>query len=40
MIRIGNKIEGKKYAKRIAAYVIIQREEDDKIGIATDGEYF
>lgn len=41
MVRIGEKIQGKKYTKRIAAYVIIQREEDNKIGIATANEdYF
>lgn len=40
MVRIGKKVEGKKYTKRVAAYAIIKREEDNKIGIATDGEYF
>ncbi len=40
MIRIGNKIEGEKYTKRYAAYSIIERKEDNKIAIATDGEFF
>lgn len=35
-------MEGIKYTKRIGAYVIIEREEDNKIGIATtiEGDYF
>lgn len=40
MIRIGKKIEGLKYTKRPAVYSIIERNEDDKIAIATDGTYF
>jgi len=41
VIRIGKKIEGKKYTKRTAAYAIIKRENDNKIGIATaNGDYF
>ena len=40
MKRIGKKVEGTKYTKRPGAYAIIEREEDDKIAIATDGEYF
>ncbi len=40
MKRIGKKIEGLQYIKRPGAYAIIEREEDDKIAIATDGEYF
>lgn len=40
MKRIGKKKEGLQYTKRPGAYAIIEREEDDKIAIATDGEYF
>lgn len=40
MKRIGKKIKGLQYTKRPGAYSIIEREEDDKIAIATDGEYF
>lgn len=40
MKRIGKKIEGLQYTKRPGAYAIIERKEDDKIAIATDGEYF
>ena len=40
MKRIGEKIEGLPYTKRHGAYAIIEREEDNKIAIATDGEYF
>lgn len=40
MIRIGNKIEDRKYTKRYAVYSIIERKEDSKIAIATDGEFF
>lgn len=40
MRRIGKKIEGLQYTKRPGAYAIIEREEDNKIAIATDGEYF
>lgn len=35
MIRIGNKIEGVNYTKRPGSYVIIEREEDKKVAIAT-----
>lgn len=38
MIRIGNKVEGIQYTKRYGSYVIIEREEDKKIAIATDGK--
>ena len=40
MIRIGKKVEGVKYTKRFATYVIIERKEDSKIAIATDGTFF
>lgn len=40
MVRIGNKIDGAKYTKRFASYVIVERDEDKKIAIATDGTYF
>lgn len=41
MIRIGKKIEGEKYKKRLGSYVIIEREQDNKIAIATaNGDYF
>ncbi|MCI8290802.1 MAG: NUDIX domain-containing protein [Clostridia bacterium] len=40
MVRIGNKVDGVKYTKRFASYVIIERKEDKKIAIATDGTYF
>lgn len=41
MIRIGKKLEGIPYTKRLGAYAIIQREEDNKVAIATaDGYYF
>lgn len=40
MVRIGKKIDGVKYTKRRAAYVIIEGEDKDKIAIATDGEWF
>lgn len=36
MKRIGKKIESVMYNKRPGAYVIIERDEDDKIAIATD----
>lgn len=36
MKRIGKKIEGAIYNKRPGAYVIIERDEDNKIAIATD----
>lgn len=38
MIRIGKKEEGKKYTKRPGCYVIIERKEDNKIAIATEGK--
>lgn len=40
MIRIGTKIENVQYAKRDGVYAIIERENDNKIAIATDGDYF
>lgn len=41
MIRIGKKIEGEKYNKRISSYAIIEREQDNKIAIATaNGDFF
>jgi len=42
MIRIGRKIEGVNYTKRLGSYVIIEREEDKKIAIATvpEGDKF
>lgn len=40
MKRIGKKIDGIQYTKREGAYAIIKRKQDDKIAIATDGEYF
>ena len=40
MLRIGNKIEGVKYTKRPASYVIIERKEDEKIAIATEGKTY
>ena len=40
MIRIGQKIEGERYIKRPGAYAIIEHKEDDKIAIATDGDWF
>ena len=36
MKRIGKKIEGAIYNKRPGAYVIIERDKDNKIAIATD----
>ena len=36
-IRIGKKIENKEYYKRPASYVIIEREQDNKIAIVTNG---
>lgn len=35
-MRIGKKIENKEYYKRPGAYVIVERDEDDKIAIVTD----
>ncbi len=40
MIRIGKKVEGVIYTKRPASYVIIEREEDRKIAIATEGKTY
>ena len=40
MVRIGKKIDGEKYTKRRAAYVIIEGGDKEKIAIATDGEWF
>lgn len=40
MIRIGNKVEGTKYTKRPASYVIIERKEDKNIAIATEGKNY
>lgn len=40
VVRIGEKVDGVKYNKRFASYVIIERKEDNKIAIATDGEWF
>lgn len=40
MVRIGNKVEGAKYTKRPASYVIIERKEDKKIAIATEGKTY
>lgn len=40
MVRIGNKVEGAKYTKRYASYVIIERREDSKIAIATEGKTY
>lgn len=40
MIRIGEKIEGKKYTKRPGSYVIIERKEDEKIAIVTEGKTY
>ena len=40
-MRIGEKLENKEYYKRPGAYVIIERDEDDKIAIASDNiDYF
>lgn len=40
MIRIGNKVEGLIYTKRPVSYVIIERKEDKKIAIATEGKTY
>ncbi len=40
MLRIGKKIENVTYTKREASYVIIERKEDDKVAIVTDGTWF
>lgn len=40
MVRIGNKVEGAKYTKRHASYVIIERKEDKNIAIATEGKTY
>lgn len=36
-MRIGEKIENKEYYKRPGAYVIIERDEDNRIAIVTNG---
>ena len=36
-MRIGEKIENKEYYKRPGAYVIVERDEDDKIAVVTNG---
>lgn len=36
-MRIGEKIENKQYYKRPGAYVIVERDEDDKIAVVTNG---
>ena len=40
MIRIGKKKQGVKYKKRLSVYVIIERKEDNKIAIVTEGDWF
>lgn len=41
MKRIGKKIEGVIYTKRLGAYAIIEHKEDEKIAIATaNGDFF
>lgn len=40
MVRIGTKKDNVKYTKRDGVYVIIERNNDDKIAIATDGTWF
>lgn len=40
MLRIGQKDKNVKYTKRSCSYAIIDRKKDDKIAIATDGDYF
>ena len=40
MIRIGNKVECVKYTKRLASYAIVERKEDKKIAIATEGKTY
>lgn len=40
MVRIGTKLHNVKYTKRPGAYAIIERDIDNKIGIATNGDYF
>lgn len=40
MVRIGKKIENLKYTKRFAVYTIIERNEDKKIAIATEGKTY
>ena len=37
---VGSKEENIKYKKRPGAYAIIRRNEDDKIAIVTDGDFF
>ena len=36
MLKIGTKIPGVQYKKRVCAYAIIERDEDKKIAITTD----
>lgn len=40
MKRIGEKIRDLQYTKRLGAYAIIEREEDDKVAIATANGYY
>ncbi len=40
MVRIGNQVEGVKYTKRFASYAIMERKEDKKIAIATEGKSY
>lgn len=40
MVRIGKKVEGVNYTKRSASYAIIERKEDKKIAIATEGKTY
>lgn len=37
---IGEKLKNIEYTKRPGAYAIIERKEDNKIGIVTDGDFF
>ena len=37
---IGERIENVEYYKRPSVYAIIESEDDNKVGIATDGLYF
>ncbi len=40
MVRIANKVEGVQYTKRFASYAIVERKEDKKIAIATEGKTY
>lgn len=40
MVRIGNKVKGVIYTKRPASYAIIERKEDKKIAIVTEGKTY